>query len=65
MNKKDRLKSAVAEVRSVRESNERKRKEKEMDKWFSMLTMRQLSDFATKIWENLDFKGKAKVYYIE
>jgi len=65
MNEDERFKLAVQEVRSVREADEKRELEKEMDKWFNSLTVNQRLDLARDMWDKLNFEDKKEIYYIE
>jgi len=56
---------ALQEVKRVREADERRELEKEIDKWFYGLTTNQKADFAENFWDNMDFEDKKTEYYIE
>ena len=61
----DKLKMAIQEVKDLRILDERKAKEKEMDKWFESLTTYQQADIAYNFWDNATYEQKKEEYYIE
>ena len=56
---------AIQEVKDLRISDERKAKEKEMDKWFYNLSAYQQADIAYNFWDSATYEQKKEEYYIE
>ncbi len=63
MEKDKRFKLALNEVKRVREADERKELEEEMNEAFEYLTDSQKIELARKLWSNMSFSDKKEEYF--
>ena len=55
-------KKAIAEVRAVREADNRRYTENKINKWFEDMSIYEMSGLALIIWMDADYEEKLKIY---